>query len=364
MRILFYTQFNSRSLDTESVMEALVNNAHEVFLLTQCKKGNYHIASEKLGVKTFEFTIPKSSFLYFFKHALFLIKFCKKNNIDYVFSHLENASLSAVIAQFFIRAKVITFRHIVDEAYLLKSKRFILQNKIVYHLSKKIVVVSNRSKQFMVEIEKINQGKICVINLAYNFNLYSQPNEETVNIIKSTYNNNLIILTAGRLLDAKRPDVSISVVESLIKKKYNVKLLILGDGPNREKLQNLILKKNLQDYVYLLGFKNNIIDYLSACDILLHPSILDSSSVIIKEAGLLKKTVIACKEVGDVDEYFINGINGYLVQKINPEEEILTIITNYINNPNSVGENLHKDVLRLFSIENNFINYINLLKNE
>jgi len=353
MNLLFYTSFNERSRDTESLIESFYKQGHTLFVLTQTEKGIYHEYCQKVGAKTYSHNIPKKSFIYFIKHAIFLIRFCKDNKIDIVYSHIENASLSAVLAQYFIKARVIACRHIIDEAYLLKSKKFILLNKLVYFLAKEIIVVSKRCKDHMVMIEGVSEKKIRIIYLAYNFNLYQQPNPKIVKEIKETYKANLLFITACRMIKPKRPEIAIEVVKKLIDDGIDAKLLLLGTGTYSTELESYIKKLNLSDRIFLLGFKSNIMDYLTACDALIHPSILDSSSVIIKEAGLCKKAVVTCSGIGDVDEYLINNINSILVSKENSATEMYIAIKNQSNNlSQTFGTNLHQSVINRFSIEN------------
>lgn len=364
MRILFYTQFSSRSRDTESVMQAMVKEGHEVFLLTQTAEGAYHEACRALGVKTFSHTVSGGTASAALKQASFLRRFCKEHNIGVVFAHLEKAGLAAVLAQYFMKAKVVVCRHIVDEAYLFGNKNFIRLNKLVYTLAKNIIVVSQRSKDFMVAREKINPGKIKVINLAYNFELYDAPDPEKVKNIRDSFQCSLLVVTACRLVKPKRPDVSIKVVHALIKQGLDVKLLISGTGPEEQSLRNLIAELKLSDRVFLPGHVSNMMDYLSAADVLLHPSILDSSSVIIKEAGLLEKPVITCRDVGDVNDYLVNGKNAFLVSRDNPEPEMAEALKALYGNRSlaEVGKELKTDVIKRFSISTIIRQYDNYLK--
>lgn len=353
MNILIYTSFNARSRDTESVMEAFVKQGNDVFLLTQTEKGPYHAACEQLGVKCFHHFVTKNNFLsYYLKHILFLTKFCRKNKIAVIYSHLENASLCAVIAQYFIKSKVVACRHIVNEAYLLKSKKFIIQNRITYLLAKYIIVVSNRSKQFMVDNEKIKERKITKINLAYNFNLFNQPNKETVTSIKQSSTNTFILVTACRLLAAKRPKLSIDIVAKLIESGFDCKLFLLGDGPQREELEKYINDKGLKDKITITGYVNNVLDYISASNIVIIPSLMDSSSVILKETGLMQKTAIICKGIGDADEYLSNE-EVFLADADNFVKESVDFILNSSNEKiRDMGFRLKERIHEVFSIEN------------
>jgi glycosyltransferase involved in cell wall biosynthesis len=260
-----------------------------------------------------------------------------------------------VLCQNFISAKVFTCRHTVDEAELMGSKKFKWLNKIVYTLSKNTIVVSERSKQWMVENEGISEKKISVIRLAYNFELYPKADSKVVEEIRRHYPAKILLLTACRMMEGKRPHISVNVTKQLVNAGLDVKLLLLGEGPLANSIAQQIKALALESRVFFLGFRSNIMDYLSACDILLHPSLQDSSSVIIKEAGLNAKAVLACFNIGDANEYLVHQKNALLVHPENTEKEMTEQIKTFYETPEQLirlGKNLKTFVLERFDISN------------
>jgi glycosyltransferase involved in cell wall biosynthesis len=106
-----------------------------------------------------------------------------------------------------------------------------------------------------------------------------------------------------------------------------------------------------------MGYLTNAIDYLRACDFVLHPSILESRCVTIKEAGLLNKPVVVCNDVGDFDDYIVHGVNVCVVSSnqevfINETVDILVKYQGGEQDLNKIGERLNETITSLFSIEN------------
>lgn len=324
-------------------------------VLTQAPKGIYHQHCEMIGIPTFTHVIPKkNSIVYFLRHTSFLIRFCRKNKIDVVYAHLETAGLPAVLAQYFIKARVFACRHVIDEPYLFKSKNFIRLTRMVYKLARHVIVVSDSCKRFMIEKENIAADKIKVIYLAYNFKLYQAPVPAKVEEIRRNHPCKLLLITACRLVKPKRTEISISVVRRLLEKGLDVKLLILGSGPYFEQIKAFVALHDLQEKVFMLGFQLNMMDYLSASDVLVHPSISDSSSVIIKETGLNEKPVVVCRGIGDVDDYLMNNENAFLVSKDDTENEMEAVIERLYHHPElgaKVGKALNHSVIERFAIE-------------
>ncbi|MBL7910341.1 MAG: glycosyltransferase [Bacteroidia bacterium] len=361
MKILFYTPFNLRSRDTETLMQAFLKQKHEVLLLTQSEKGIYHEKCSSLGVKSYAYVANKKyKYLFILKHFIYLINFCRKNKIDIIYAHLENASMIAVLAQYFIKAKVISCRHVTEEPHLLNSKKYLSQIKLVNKLSKMIIVVSQQCKDFMVTVEHVNPSKIKVINLSYNFALYDPINFEKVNLINGNTGGSVLkFIMASRFIDNKKPFTALELIKKLKEDGLQVKLIILGSGPLEQEIKNWISKNNLENEISLHGYVDNVLDYFAASDILLIPSITESSSVVLKEAGLAKITSIICKNVGDAESYLTNE-DVFFVNKENFVLEARKIAIAHVSKPDilkAMGQNLHKKVLERFSIDNNLSHY-------
>jgi glycosyltransferase involved in cell wall biosynthesis len=357
MNILFYSPFNARSRDSESLILALKEQGHRLISLSQSEGKGIHPYLASAGVETFSYVVKSNNRLvYYIKHILYLIRFCKRNNVQIIYSHLETANFVAVIAQFFIKAKVVIFRHHVDEAALQGFDRSLFY-KATYKLARRIVAVSNRSVNYMINLEGVDGSKINKINLGYDFSLYQAPNESNVETIRDGSSESLLLVSVGRLNKFKRLNLSMLVVKKLLDKGIDVRLHILGDGPELENLKGLIRDLHLNERVSLIGYVTNVIDYLQACDFVIHPSILESSCVTIKEAGLLNKPVVVCNDVGDFNEYIVNTKNGFVVSS-NPEafiSETVDILVKYHSKKqdlSKIGARLNETITSLFSIEN------------
>lgn len=360
MNILFYTPFNLRSRDTESLMQAFIAQKHNVFVLTQAKRGTYHEHCESYGAQAFDNVVSSNRFLFVIRQILFLIKFARRHKIDLIYAHLENASMIAVLAQYFMKARVISCRHVIEEPHFYNSKKYLFQVKLVNFLSRKIIVVSRRCKEFMIEVERVRPSKIEVINLAYNFDLYTAVNAEKVNEIKSRHPAVLNFIMASRFIYNKRPFEGIYLVEQLKQQGIFTHLTILGNGPLEKEIRKYISSHNLEKEITLYGYVDNVLDYFSAADILLIPSITESSSVVLKEAGLADITAIICKDVGDAEDYLQNDKEIFLVDKKTFLSEAIGIATTYIKNRGHLkvmGQGLGKKVKERFSLEANIEKY-------
>src|SRR5439155_1654618 len=108
-----------------------------------------------------------------------------------------------------------------------------------------------------------------------------------------------------------RVDLSIDVLKRMLNRGINTKLILLGEGEELLNLKKHALMQQVGDNVLFEGFVHNVTDYLDAANFLIHPSVLESSCVVVKEAAIACLPVIVCNDVGDFDDYILNEVNGY-----------------------------------------------------
>jgi glycosyltransferase involved in cell wall biosynthesis len=355
-RILFYTPFNNRSRDTESLMIAFKQQGHDVIFLTQQEGQSISAFLRQKGINAYAHIVkrPKADGLYYLKHLIFFISFCWKHKIEIVYSHLEPASFVASVGQFFIRARVFLCRHHIDEGRLYNFDKN-LSYRITYALARQIIVVSAQAKKYMVEKERISATKIKHINLAYDFDLYKKCDPIIVNDIKQKFKADLLLLSVCRMTLFKRPQIAIETLKILVDQNIDAKLILLGKGDLEFELHQVIKKLDLEGKVFMLGYVDNVLEYMTAADFFLHPSILESSCVAIKEAGLVNLPVIVCEGVGDFDEYLINGRNGFVVNSECFAKEASELLIENIRNKGllrEIGANLNTTIHNLFDLKN------------
>jgi len=356
MNILFYYPDKERAVSLSSLMIAFKQQGHNVFLLTQSAEGDLHSDVQKFGVKTFCHVIKKQfSLLFYFRHMTYLVSFARKNKIDVVYSHIQRANIISCLAQLFSSARYILCRHHSDCAFIDNNFNEKMLDKIINFFGKEFIVPSNKVYDQMTIKEKVRTKKIHLIRYAYNFDDYAKPEPDNIAAIREQYKAKFLLIKVARLISEKRHLLLLGVIKKLVAGNFDVKLLLLSDGPERENLSAYIKENNLQNHIFMLGYKRDVMDYISASDLVIHVSESEASSNLAKEVGLLKKPVIVCKDVGDFDEYLVSGVNSILINKNNPETEVEEIISAIYNDKmkiNGLGQNLYNTVIERFSLPN------------
>jgi glycosyltransferase involved in cell wall biosynthesis len=117
---------------------------------------------------------------------------------------------------------------------------------------------------------------------------------------------------AGRLNPEKGLPFLIDAADRIVKSDPEVQFLIIGDGPERGRIEQMVRERGLSGTVLFLGFRANVFPWFAAADIVVLPSLTEGMPVVVLEAFALGKPVVAAA-VGGVPEIIEDGVTGLLV---------------------------------------------------
>ncbi len=122
-------------------------------------------------------------------------------------------------------------------------------------------------------------------------------------------------------------------------KNKNLKILFIGDGEEFDEIKS-ILEKNFKDRFFMLGSKkhDDIIEYYSASDISILPSLMEATSISGLEAMAASLPIVGTT-VGGIPELVKDEITGYLCKPMNPQDLAQKIDLLLKNNYKKMGEN-------------------------
>jgi len=115
-----------------------------------------------------------------------------------------------------------------------------------------------------------------------------------------------------------------------LSKQDNLRLTIIGGGPDQNKLEDLVNQLKLESYITFTGRLNHqdVLKALKKCDFYLCNSNFETFGMTVAEALYAGKPVISTKCGGP--EAFVNSENGMLIQ-VNDEEELPKVIVQMAN---------------------------------
>jgi glycosyltransferase involved in cell wall biosynthesis len=156
-----------------------------------------------------------------------------------------------------------------------------------------------------------------------------------------------LIGSIGRLDYPKNYEFLINIFPEILKIKPEAISIIVGEGPERKKLENLIEKANLKEKIFLIGELKDASKYLKAFDLFILPSRYEGLSITLIEALFARIPILASNVGGNkeiVGEDFVFELDNktdFLLkfkmifessQKITKKEEftLLSMISNYL----------------------------------
>ena len=120
-----------------------------------------------------------------------------------------------------------------------------------------------------------------------------------------------VITFVGELSKRKNQSLLIEAMQDIKAEVPTARLLLVGEGSERARLEALVKRLRLSDSVQLLGRREDVADIISAVDLYVSPSKSEGLPFNVAEAMAKRKTVVASRVKGHVD-LIESGVSGYL----------------------------------------------------
>jgi len=301
---------------TYNIAKYLARRGHEVHVITSLDEGLPKESIEEgfyvHRIKTKEISIMGP--LSFCIKSIFLI-----NTITPDILHSQSilrTGLTCFIAKKLFKKPCIAYCRGSDIYSSWKFKNII--SKLVLKNADAVIALTEDMKR---EIKKICDRDIFVIPNGIDLEKFKNLSKETLRKRLKIEEDEKMIIFVGTLRPVKGIKYLIKAMKLIIKENENVKLMLVGDGEEREELESLVVELDLKDCVKFIGRVQNeeIPRYMIASDVFVLPSFSEGFPVVILEAMASGLPIVATK-VGGLPEIVKDGENGFLVEPKNPEE--------------------------------------------
>lgn len=221
-------------------------------------------------------------------------------------------------------------------------KKAPVKNWIVYYPIEKVLskytdcIITINEEDYNLAIKKFNKcKKVELVRGAgidiekFDKNLTIKEKNELKEKIKLNCDD-FLLLEVGELNKNKNQIMAIEVMKELVKINNSIKLLLVGVGTQEQFYQNKIKEYNLQNNVYILGYRRDIPKLMKISNILLSLSYREGLPVNVMEAMASGLPIIATDCRGNKD-LIVNGENGYIININNMnelKEKILFLLKN------------------------------------
>jgi L-malate glycosyltransferase len=313
MRIAFLTMGNDiggAAQDVITLSQGLLKIGHTVFVISS--PGVMDKELKNTGVIIINAPLYTRNPIGLWKASRKIRKIAKDNNIDILNPQGMYTALSSWLASFGLKKykfKVITTIHMISSLKLYKYTRVL--NLFSDHIITESYCESNR-----LTSSGVDRKKVTVISNSIDMNRFSKV--KSTPVIRQEYNieNNCCCFgIIARLSKEKRHLDYIAAAKIAHNKNVNTKFFIVGDGPEREKIEKEI--KGSEDFIVMTGMRRDIPDILKSLDCFVLSSEVESLPLSIREAMSMELPVITT-DVGGVREAVIEGISGFVVPPHNP----------------------------------------------
>jgi len=162
-----------------------------------------------------------------------------------------------------------------------------------------------------------------------------------------------LILACGSRLEHKNGTHDVVEAANYLKKRIkDFKIVVVGDGPDRGKIEKMIEKFKLKDKVYMLGYvlHPELPKYMAASDIFVRPSLAEGFGIIFIEAMACEVPVIGTS-VGGIPDFIKEGETGLFCEPGNPKSiaEKIEILIKDKELRNKLVKNAKKMVLEVYN---------------
>ena len=229
-------------------------------------------------------------------------------HVHYAVPHAVSAALGKDMASSDIG--VITTLHGTDVTILGHDPG--LRNTVRYGINKSTIVTAVSESLRQETIEIINPS--IEIRTIYNFideRKYRQVNPGTLKKDLRIQQHEKVVIHISNFREVKNiPDIIKSFKK--MRTKIEAKLLLVGDGPEKQKMKALVAELDLQNDVLFLGKRADLPELLAISDIMFHLSEKEAFGLVLLEALACGVPSIAT-DIGGIPEVIEDGVNGFLV---------------------------------------------------
>ncbi|MBX3046471.1 MAG: glycosyltransferase [Anaerolineales bacterium] len=292
-----------------------VKNGNKVHLLVLSSQGTLPADFPK-DIQIFDLRLRNKTLL-FFRLALYLLR----ERPDSFLSTHPHLNVIAIFAALATRSKTrvaVSEHNNPRQAYKdRKSQNHKVSTpfleRILYPYADAIVAVSNGVALDMAPMTKIPFERIQVI---YNPIVDDELSQKANEVVNWPFEEDTIqrkkIIAVGRLSPQKNFSVLLHAFAILHQRKLDARLLILGEGRERGKLENLARELGLENKVSLYGVTSNPYAFMSMADVCVATSLWEGFPLVIAEALACGTQVVSTDCRSGPAEILDDGKYGWL----------------------------------------------------
>ncbi len=282
-----------------------------------------------------------------------LLNFLKKEKIDILHTHNYKSNLIGFFSARLAGIPIISTVHGYTNGSISLSLYENFDKFILKRLFDKVIVVNDAM------FNNFDKRKSVVINNAVDTDKFSHKPDRNFRKDLGITQDEMIVGTVGRLSIEKNQELLIKTINELKKKYSNLKCIIVGDGPLKERLQYLVSNLKLEDKIIFTGNQSDVVSLYKTFDIFVLPSLTEGMPIVILEAFASGVAVIS-SNVGGIHDIVLHDKTGLLFDSgdVKGLARNLSLLIESKEKRMSLAENAKKFVHKNYSLEKMVSSYM------
>jgi glycosyltransferase involved in cell wall biosynthesis len=264
-----------------------------------------------------------------------MFRLCRKHRFDVVHTHSSKTGMVGRIAAWLAGTPLVV--HTIhgfsfhEFSSGLGTQFFITLEKIAAHFSHVMISVNSEDRETAIKRGITAPERIVTIVNGIDPGPLNGTAPTPLRAELQLPDEAILVGSIGRLAPQKGYTYLVEAVPALRARYPQAHVIIAGNGPEEEKLHELVKKMGLASHCHLLGFRRDIAGLLAAFDIFVTPSLWEGLSISLLEAMAAGKAIVSTAIKGN-RETIQSGVNGLLVEAANPNA-LATAIGQLIEHP-------------------------------
>ena len=295
------------------------------------KKNNVSVLD--LGLKYFKF-LPKEGYIFsrisyfviFFLSFFPLKKLFTNSKPDYLILHLITSLplflmlINKLNSKFILRISGFPKLNFIRKFFWKK-----ISKKITYITFPSLESLENMRLHNIFEEKKMLFLQDPFINISR----IKKIKKDQISFDERLVNNKKYFIAVGRLTKQKNFKYLIEEFIKFLKLNNEYSLLIFGEGEEKKSLKSIVVKKNLQDKIHLMGYKKNVINYMINAEAFILSSLWEDPGSVLMESAYSNLYIISSDCKNGPKEFLLNGKAGILYES-NKENALLESLNTFL----------------------------------
>jgi len=212
--------------------------------------------------------------------------------------------------------RVVVWSHTYSQP---SHREFERVNRILFPFVDRIVALGTRHKEALTWRDKAPKGKISVIQNGIHIEQFDHPQwrDKARAKLGLADENITAIAMIANLRESKRHDIFVEAAKKIVTQRRDVHFFIIGDGPNRNRVQRIAQESELQgQFLSLIGHRDDLPELMPGLDIICICSEYQECLSLVAIQAMSSGIAVVSNVIGSMDELIEDNRTGFFYQPL------------------------------------------------